>query len=459
MHFPSFTIYNYLGTVYFVLSYFAIAKILTLDWKLRLKENIYFILAALFSAAVSVINRDISEAFTHILGDATIVLSAYLYFKMLRVYSHKKTIILTFIASYINLIMTYVVILIFSFSFPYHDASFTPDFLPYDGSMLFSIEALQILSYLPIFVSVTLLFTWLSRKIRVTINQSDYLQTILMYIGIFIFCSFHIVMTILRYLQYVDWLVSGTVLILAISCMVLLLGFYLYTMYMNIRHERQQKEYERKSLEYYVNELERQQVAMRKFKHDYQNILLSLDGFIDEGDLDGLRQYYSSTVKKASGIITKDHFTLEGLHRIKPREIKSILAAKLMTAQNLDMNIRTAFEADQDIDRIPLESTALVRMLGIILDNAIEALTELGGGELRVACLKGASGVTFIVQNTCKSDIPPLYELLRPGFSTKGESRGLGLPNLSELVDAYPNVMLKTNIDKGSFTQRLSIDD
>jgi len=238
----------------------------------------------------------------------------------------------------------------------------------------------------------------------------------------------------------------------------LLVGSFFHTRMLRTRYEQQRKETELQSLKHYTEELERQQIAMRKFKHDYQNMLLSISEFVYSGDLQGLQQYYSSSVEAAAEIITKDTSVLDGLGKVKVPEIKSILAAKLMMAQNTDMGIRTMFEANEDIDHISVDSLVLVRMLGIILDNAIEALAELGGGELFVGCYKWEAGITFIVQNTCPPDTPPPQQLWKPGFSTKGDNRGLGLFNLSELADSCPNVTLKTSVREGSFSQELLIE-
>ena len=159
----------------------------------------------------------------------------------------------------------------------------------------------------------------------------------------------------------------------------------------------------------------------------------------------------------ASEAMTKDSFTLEALGKVKVRELKAVLAAKLMAAQS--MNINTYFEVPEEIDHIPANSFAIVRMIGIIMDNAIEALAELGSGTLMVGCFKDSAGITFIVQNNCRADIPKLHQLKEIGFSTKGSGRGLGLGILSELVASLPNATLSTCISNHNFVQKLIIID
>jgi len=246
---------------------------------------------------------------------------------------------------------------------------------------------------------------------------------------------------------------------LSLFFVIYVFAIFFYQKFILARKNVQQNAEELKHLQYYTDELERYQLGVRKFRHDYQNILLSLSAYIEDGDLVGLQQYYNTSIKPTSDVIIKDSFALDGLDKIKIPAIKSFLVAKLISAQNTSGDIHITFEANKEIDYIPLNLIALVRMLGILLDNAIEELSKLGHGDLLISCLKWDAGSTFVVQNTCRPDIPSPQQLWKAGFSTKGKGRGLGLVNLSELVDAYPNVTLTTTISENSFRQELLIAD
>jgi len=278
-----------------------------------------------------------------------------------------------------------------------------------------------------------------------------------MYIAAFLLFFYLVMATIQHTAEEPITLFSWNSAVITICVFASLVCFTFYARFQKSQATLREKEIEHKTLLYYMDECEHQQTAMRKFKHDYQNILISMDSFLEEDDLPGLKQYYTTKIKAASDVITKSDFALEALSKIKVRELKGVLTAKLTMAQNL--GIDTIFEADEEIDHISMNSVTLVRMLGIILDNAIEALDALGKGQLRAACLKTGGGVMFIVQNDCSSDMPKLHRLQQAGFSTKGEGRGLGLNNLWELAGTCPNVTLQTNISDGKFIQRLMIGD
>jgi len=245
---------------------------------------------------------------------------------------------------------------------------------------------------------------------------------------------------------------SGFIVIYALATSICF-AFYIRTM--RAKQTAREKELEQRALLRYIEEALTNQKAMHQLRHDFSNVLLSFETFIDKEDYSGLTAYYRTQVKPTTETIIQNRFALEGLEHIKPSEIRGILTAKLALAQNQGLDV--TFEAREDIAHIPVDSVVLVRMLGILLDNAIEALSEVPDGRLLVGCLKLGSTINFIVENTCPPDMPSIRRLSQTGFTTKGAGRGMGLNILAELSDALPNVTLSTNIRDGNFIQILEI--
>ena len=99
-------------------------------------------------------------------------------------------------------------------------------------------------------------------------------------------------------------------------------------------------------------------------------------------------------------------------------------------------------------------------MIGIILDNAIEASEQLEDEPLiRVGFIQESESVTFIVMNKCQPDMPRVHTLFEENFSTKGDNRGLGLSTLKEIAEDNENVLLDTTIENGFFIQKVEILD
>ncbi|EAD7632606.1 GHKL domain-containing protein [Listeria monocytogenes] len=223
-----------------------------------------------------------------------------------------------------------------------------------------------------------------------------------------------------------------------------------------------QKEYitkeKQKELHYlkeYTDQLEKNYTEMRRFRHDYQNILMSIEDFIKEENLTGLEDYFYTKIKKASQVMEHNNFKLSQLSNITASEVKSLVASKLTVSQELGVN--TEIEVNEPIEEIKADSIMLIRSLGIILDNAIEAASAIENGFVRVAFFKNDGKTVIVTANSCVADIPKLFELKREGFSTKGTNRGTGLSNLDLMVSKENNAMLETKIENGVFSQVLSI--
>jgi len=207
----------------------------------------------------------------------------------------------------------------------------------------------------------------------------------------------------------------------------------------------------------YLDQIESNYNEIRKFKHDYKNILISVESFLESNDIQGLKKYFYKEIKQTAQIIDLNSFKLSQLSNLQVKELKSLLANKLMVSQ--EKGIDTEIEMREKIKSIPVDSVVLVRSLGIILDNAIEAAEEIKNGYIRVAILHDKNLIKIIVANSCKQDIPKLFLLKRDGFSTKGENRGLGLGNLDQLLNKSKNIILETKIEKSVFTQVLTINE
>lgn len=235
-----------------------------------------------------------------------------------------------------------------------------------------------------------------------------------------------------------------------------LVSFFMYISSLKNKYDTQQKEREYLENQRYMEVMENQYKEIRKFRHDYKNILNSLEDFIVDKDYEGLSDYYFNKIKKTSTLIDQNDFKLEAIGNIRVREVKSILASKLISMQ--EKGIDTQLEVNEIIEELSIDSISLVRILGIFLDNSIEELEFLGEGKLAVAVYKDVSAVHIIIQNSCRSDLPKFHILKQRGFSLKGAGRGEGLSNVQELIRTLKNVRLATSISYGMFTQKLTIE-
>lgn len=202
----------------------------------------------------------------------------------------------------------------------------------------------------------------------------------------------------------------------------------------------------------YLKTIEKNAEEVRKFKHDYQNILLSMDTYFQENKFEELKNYYYTQIKNSSESLNSTNTQLSKLTKIQNLALRSIFYVKLSIIESEKVNL--ILEVDKNFYVEEKDEIPLVRALGIILDNAVDALSELGHGELQIAIFENDGSNVVIVKNSCSEDLPPLYQLEEKGYSTKGTNRGIGLSNLQEIMEET-DFLLETEIVDRYFIQKI----
>lgn len=300
----------------------------------------------------------------------------------------------------------------------------------------------------------------LANSIKFLINRikKSYLYTNKIYISIisiFLVITFFILFIFTRNedldfqtFRLYTYLYVGIVLVILIILIILS-----YTVLREMKYKRNLDEIE--TYYEYTLRIETINNEMRKFRHDYVNILSTLSEFIREDDMQGLKKYFNEQIVPLKDNMKTRSIKLNGIENLKVREIKGLITTKFLQAQEKEIPI--SIEVPDEIDNINMNTIELSRITGIILDNAIEASEALEDPLIRIAFIDNEESVTFIVMNKCSDNTPKIHELFEEGFSTKGDNRGLGLSTLKELTDENENVLLDTVIENGYFVQKVEI--
>ena len=224
--------------------------------------------------------------------------------------------------------------------------------------------------------------------------------------------------------------------------------------------ERIQTEAKQKAmqdLQDYTRNLEAMYNSLRSFKHDYVNILLSLSGYIEEGDLDRLKDFFESKIFPTKNLITGEDYKLNQLSNISVLEIKSLLSAKMIYAH--ESGIDVTIDIPDKVESFLIDTVDLARILGIFLDNAIESTLETEQPQIGLNIIQNKTGVSIIISNRFRDNGLMLHKLKQKGFSTKIGHQGIGLGNAQKIISSYDNVLLETTMKCDYFTQHIELTD
>jgi two-component system sensor histidine kinase AgrC len=207
----------------------------------------------------------------------------------------------------------------------------------------------------------------------------------------------------------------------------------------------------------YIHDLEESYKALRTIKHDYVNILTSFKLYIDSNDIEGLAKYYYDELAEMNKDLLHQDKLIGSLHNVQISEVKSILIYKGSVAaqQEIDINV----ESREPIEEIGASTAIVCQIIGILLDNAIEAAQEAEERKLEIAVVKNPNSKAFIIKNTWNEQDLPLNKLSELGYSTKGENRGIGLHTVRNYTEKIKGLYLETEISGNYFCQTLTVKD
>ena len=309
------------------------------------------------------------------------------------------------------------------------------------------------------YLGVLLLTYFIIKKIityfhlELTYFDKDYLYPFLKKV-IVAFFSLHILLFISDIVSTTHHLNSfGSILSTIVFICLLLIFFAMNSHKVQIEKEiaLKQKKFEQKHLQTYTDEIVELYNEIRGFRHDYAGMLVSMQMAIDSGDLQEINRVYNEVLVKANQKLRSEKYTYFDLNNIEDSALRSLIAQSIVYARKNDVEF--TLEVKDIITRLSIDLLDLVRIMSILLNNAVEGAADSYLKQMEVAVIKMDFETVIVIQNSCKITMTPSEDLFALGFSTKGRNRGLGLNNVKEILDKYDNIILETEMEDNTFRQ------
>ena len=193
---------------------------------------------------------------------------------------------------------------------------------------------------------------------------------------------------------------------------------------------------------------------VRAFKHDFDNIVTTIGGFIKTNDMEGLKDYYNE--------LEDDCQKVNNLYLLNPEIINNdgiynLLTKKYQEADSKDVKVNMTFLLD--LSTLHMKIYEFARILGILLDNAIEASSECDEKIINIDFRDDSKNARQVIriENTYQNKNVNTEKIFEKGISSKDKHTGLGLWEVRKLVKKNSNINLFTSKTDKYFSQQLEL--
>lgn len=223
----------------------------------------------------------------------------------------------------------------------------------------------------------------------------------------------------------------------------------------SVKEEMRLQENDLQQLTEYNRELENNMENIRNIKHDIKNLFLTMGGFVDKSGDEEMKVFYAENIVPFANQELQKNDLYMKLSNVHDESMKSFLYFKIMQGidQNVDMDLQV--QLDNTDNSFCMGQIDLIRILGILLDNAMEE-AKICNGTVVTSIKEDEREYVFSISNTVR---PQTREKgVIPGTTDKGLGRGNGLLIVNKLIRKYKNVLLNSFFKEERFVQCLRIE-
>ena len=213
-----------------------------------------------------------------------------------------------------------------------------------------------------------------------------------------------------------------------------------------------QQENEIENLKMYNRTLTLCTKNIRNFRNDFEGILQDIGGYIKYNEFDSLKNYYQA--------ISEEYKNVKSLCVLNPMVINesamyNIISNKYYLAKKLGIEVE--MEIMMNFKEMNIDTYELGRILGILLDNAIEAAVETAEKKIYLYFQRQKERDFIKIANTYREKEIDINKIFEKGYSTKNKNHGLGLWEVKQILQKHNNLDLYTHKENHIFWQELSI--
>ena len=227
----------------------------------------------------------------------------------------------------------------------------------------------------------------------------------------------------------------------------------IYVIYNKFQRQAMEDKYN-ESMEY-VLRYEKIINEQGKKNHEYNNQLMVIKGYINKPER--LSEYLDEVIGEHK---TGQNYTVKQLGFLPDGGVKGLLYHKLSKME--DNNIKYYLYVDQNLKDKDIESfdlktyRDLTKLLGVFLDNAIDAALKSEEKEIEVELKDKDERLLLTISNTYDKNTD-INKVGKSGFTTKGVGHGFGLSIVKDIAKTNSEIETFSSKESDKFIQTAMI--
>lgn len=215
------------------------------------------------------------------------------------------------------------------------------------------------------------------------------------------------------------------------------------------------QQWEKDEISSYYQNISSSLSEMAGMRHDIKNIFFTMGNFVDESDNPDMKKFFWEKIYPYSQKTILRSELLSKLYQIPSEPLRAFLNLKISQAIEHDVDVHLDFSLSPENFQTAIDIIDLTRILGILLDNAIEETVQITNGMIEIGIRNNETSCSYIIKNplTLQSELTGIHS----GQTTKGDGHGKGLLIVHQLLGQYPTAVLNTSIHNSIYIQCLNI--
>lgn len=191
-----------------------------------------------------------------------------------------------------------------------------------------------------------------------------------------------------------NWLRRIIILLYFVICLYLMSHLSTYARKLAIAQIEEEKNQHIELLEEYNSYIEEMYQSVKSFKHDYNNMLISLEGSIQTEELDTIKKVYYSIVEQMETSIDRPlSINLEDFASVESFDLRTLLALRFYEANQ--KGIKTSIDISSHWKSRYVHSSDILVITSTIISLAIERAVNGDKSFLRLEFFRDKAGQTL----------------------------------------------------------------